>query len=269
MLIIGKIILILIAAGLLVLACAAGYALALMSRRPPMALYEARTRQPDFVPLAQIPKRQVELILELEDSSFYTHHGYDIDSIRNAFKLNSREKRIVWGGSTITQQLAKNLYFRFTHNYLRKVAELVIALAMERRLGKDRILEMYLNIIYFGNGIYGISEAARFYFNKHVSGLNLNQMLILACIPAAPTRGNPIQHPDVFERIRNKRLDRLTPGKRPLITPAEAEEIRARDSNCLDPELKEPDEMTRNFPQTIPLINERFGPFARNEDMRK
>ena len=262
---IGKLILILIAAVLLIPAGVAGYAFVLIIRRPPTALYEARTRQPDFIPLAQIPKRQIELVLGLEDNYFYTHPGYDIDCIRKAMKKNSKSKRIVMGGSTITQQLAKNLYFRFNHNYLRKASEFLIALVLERRLGKDRILEMYLNIIYFGNGIYGISEAARFYFNKHVSGLNLNQMLILACIPAAPTRGNPIQHPDVFERIRNKRLDRLTPGKRPLITPAEAEEIRARDSSCLDPELKEPDEMTRNFPQTIPLINERFGPYARKK----
>ena len=94
-------------------------------------------------------------------------------------------------------------------------------------------------------------------------------MLILACIPAVPTRGNPIQHPEVFERIRNKRLKKLTTGERQAITPAEAEDIRARDAGSLDPDLKKPDESTRNFPQTIPLINERFGPFARNEDMRK
>ena len=234
-----------------------------------MALYEARTRQPDFIPLAQTPKRQVELIVEVEDSSFYTHHGYDIDSIRDAIKTNSREKKNIMGGSTITRQLAKNMYFRFTHNYLRKAAELLIALVLEHRLGKDRILEMYLNIIYFGNGVYGISEAAGFYFDKPVSGLSLNQMLILACIPAVPTRGNPIQHPEVFERIRNKRLNHLTTGEQPVITPAEAEEIRAMDSACLDPDLKKPDETIRNFPQTIPLINERFGPFARNEDIQK
>jgi len=262
MLMIGKIILIFIAAALFVLTGVAGYVFILMIRRFPITLYEARARQPDFIPLVQIPKRQVELLLALEDRFFYTHHGYDIDSIRNAIEMNSRSRKIIWGGSTITQQLAKNLYFRFTHNYLRKAAELLIALVLERRLGKDRILELYVNIIYFGNGVYGISDAARFYFDKPVSRLSLNQMLMLACIPAVPTRGNPIQHPEVFERIRNKRLNFLTAMERPVITPAEAEEIRARDSDCLDPDLKKPDETTRNFPQTIPLINERFGPLS-------
>ena len=259
---IGKMILFLIATTLLSLAGVAGYALVLMIRRPPMALYEARTRQPDFIPLAQTPKRQVELIVEVEDSSFYTHHGYDIDSIRDAIKTNSREKKIIMGGSTITQQLAKNMYFRFTHNYLRKAAELLIALVLEHRLGKDRILEMYLNIIYFGNGVYGISEAAGFYFDKPVSGLSLNQMLILACIPAVPTRGNPIQYPEVFERVRNKRLNRVTP---PLISPDEAALICSYHADQLDPELRKPDDFTRNYPQDIPLINERYGPFARKK----
>lgn len=121
--------------------------------------------------------------------------------------MNYQAKKIVYGGSTITQQLAKNLYFRFTHNYLRKASEALIALLMERKLGKERILEMYANIIYFGNGVYGISDAVRFYFSKPVSDLTLNQMFMLACLPAIPTRGNPIQYPEVFERVRNRRLN--------------------------------------------------------------
>lgn len=261
----GNVILILAAAILLAFAGVTGYAAALMIRRPPSALYEARTRQSGFVPLSQIPKRQIALFLATEDSRFYTHCGFDIEFIRNALRKNISAKRIVYGGSTITQQLAKNLYFRFTHSYLRKAAELLITLTMERTLGKDRILEFYLNIIYFGNGTYGISEAARFYFGKPVSGLSLNQMLILACIPAVPTRGNPIQHPEVFERVRNKRLDRMVKGDDPIITPEEAEAILACDVKCLDPELRKPDDFTQNYPQTIPLINERYGPFSQAE----
>ena len=159
-------------------------------------------------------------------------------------------------------QLAKNLYFRFTHNYLRKAAEILIALALERKLGKERILDFYINIIYFGNGVYGFSDAVRFYFGKPVSALTLNQMFLLACIPPIPTRGNPIQYPEVFERIRNRRLNYIRRKKEPLISQAEAAEIFAHDSSCLDPELRKPDDFTRNYPQTIPLINERFGRFA-------
>ncbi len=256
-----KAILIVFTAILLFCAGVAAYAFALMKRRPPLALYEARTRQSDFIPLSRIPKRQIDLLVQLEDSAFYSHRGYDLVDIRDALQMNFRAGHIVYGGSTITQQLAKNLYFRFTHSYIRKAAELLISLALERQLGKDRILELYVNIIYFGNGIYGISDAARFYFDRQLSDLTLNQMLMMAVIPQVPTRGNPIQHPEVYERVRNKRLKLLTRGKLPQISQEEAEAIQACGSDCLDPELRKNDEYTLSYPQTIPLINERFGPY--------
>ena len=114
-------------------------------------------------------------------------------------------RHIVRGASTITQQLAKNLYLRFTKSYLRKLAELFIALYLERILGKNRILELYVNIIYFGNGVYGISEAARFYFDKRVRELSLNQMVMLTIIPSAPTMGNPISPlcPSSTSKVKN------------------------------------------------------------------
>lgn len=262
--IILKAILIVLVAILLFCAGVSVYAHALMKKRPPLALYEARKRQPDFIPLFLIPKRQVDLLVKLEDSTFYTHRGYDIMDIHDAIQMNFGAGHIVYGGSTITQQLAKNLYFRFTHSYIRKTAELLIALALERRLGKDRILDLYINIIYFGNGIYGISDAVRFYFDKPLSDLSLNQMLMLAIIPAIPTRGNPIQHPEVYERVRNKRIKYLVNGKPQLISQDEATGILALGSDGLDPELRKNDDYTRNYPQTIPLINERFGPFESN-----
>ena len=165
------------------------------------------------------------------------------------------------GGSTITQQLAKNLYLRFDHSYVRKATELVIALEIERKLGKDKVLELYLNIIYFGNGVYGISDAARFYFDKQLGDLSPNQMFILAILPTVPTRGNPIQHPETFERYRDRRLRRFTNPQRPVIPPEEAELIRSYHADNLDPDLRKPDEYTDNYPQYITLTNERFGPF--------
>lgn len=256
------VLLILLGVCLLLFAGVAAYALILMKQRPPLTLYEARTKQADYLPLSAVPARQTELLVELEDSDFYTHRGVNLFEIRSAVQLNLGAKKIVYGGSTITMQLAKNLYFRFTHNYLRKAAEILIALALERKLGKERILDFYINIIYFGNGVYGFSDAVRFYFGKQVSALTLNQMFLLACIPPIPTRGNPIQYPEVFERIRNRRLNYIRRKKEPLISQAEAAEIFAHDSSCLDPELRKPDDFTRNYPQTIPLINERFGRFA-------
>ena len=240
-----------------------GYALLLMRKRPPLSLYESRRAQPDFQPLAGIPPLQIKLILRQEDTAFYTHRGYKMDNIRKACEKNLRAKRNGSGGSTITQQLAKNLYLRFTKTFLRKAVELVIALALERELGKERILELYLNTVYYGNGVYGIGSAARFYFGKDVSKLSLNQMLMLTIMLMAPTAGNPIQHPEVFACLRNSRLYFFSKDCiPPLITPEEEADILARDAAHLDPELRKPDDFTRSYPQTIPMVNERFGPFS-------
>ena len=257
-----KALLILIAAVLLACCGVAVHALALLIRRPPLALYEARKAEPDYLRLDQLPARQTELLVRQEDCHFYTHPGYDIEGIRYAWEKNRREGQIIVGGSTITQQLAKNLYLRFTRSYFRKLTELLIALRLERALGKDRILEMYVNIIYFGNGTYGISEAARFYFDRSARDLTLNQMVMLSIMPSAPTMANPIQYPEAFERLRNEHLTRFTEFDPPLLSQAEAEAILAHGAACLDPELRRPDAFTRGYPRTIPMINERYGPFA-------
>ena len=267
-LIILKVFLSLIAAALLIFAGLAGYAFILMKNRPPLKLYAMRSEEPDFLPLDQIPSRLIELLIGQEDPNFYIHHGYDAENIRKAWKKNFRQKHIVLGGSTITQQLAKNLYLHFSRNYLRKLVELLIALKLEQVYGKDRILEMYINIIYFGNGTYGITDATRFYFDKPVPELTLNQMVMLTIIPPAPTAGNPIQHPDMFLRLRSKFLSNYTKGDHPLVSQTEAEAISAHGADCLDPELRKPDDFTRSYPQTIPLINERFGPFAVKREAR-
>ena len=257
----------LLAAALLGFVGVAGYALFLLKKRPPLTLYESRRAQPDFVPLEEIPRIQILLILRQEDRIFYEHSGYDIDSMRKAWKMNVREKRIIRGGSTITQQLAKNLYLRFTRSFLRKAIELPLALALERELGKDRILELYVNILYFGNGVYGLHDAAGFYFGRDVSALSLNQMIMLSILPQAPTAGNPIQHPEVFERLRNRKLYLFTQREPPLITPEEEADIISRDAGHLDPALRKQDDFTRSYPQTVPMINERFGPFSGRADI--
>ncbi len=257
------------AAALVLVPCAgvAGRAFLLMRKRPIEKIYETRSKQPDFVPLHEMPERLVKLTLESEDSEFYSHRGYNLEGIRDALQINRKARKIAVGGSTITQQLIKNLYFHFGHSYLRKATELLIALDAERKLGKDKILELYLNIIYYGNGVYGVGDAARFYFGKEPKELSVNQMLMLAILPVVPTKGNPIQYPEVFERFRNKRLDLFVSPKHAVITPEEAEQIRALHADCLDPDLRKPDEYTDNYPQCIPLTNERFGPFE-NEHYR-
>ena len=123
----------------------AAYAHRLLKKRPLELLYQQRASESDFIPLSEIPDRMVQFILEAEDSDFYKHHGLNTEGIRDAIVINLNEKRVVSGGSTITQQLVKNLYFRFTKNYIRKATELLIVLQAEKQLGKDRILELYLN----------------------------------------------------------------------------------------------------------------------------
>ena len=255
------------AAAVLPVAGVVGRAFLLMRKRPIQALYAMRAAQPDFVALKDLPARLVQMTLESEDSEFYSHRGYNLEGIRDAVQINRRAREIATGGSTITQQLAKNLYFHFGHSYLRKATELVIALQAERKLGKDKILELYLNIIYYGNGVYGVGDAARFYFGKQPADLSVNQMFMLAILPVVPTRGNPIQHPEAFEKFRNKKLKLLSSPKHAVVSREEAEQIRSLHADCLDPDLRPPDEFTDSYPQYITLTNERFGPFE-NEGYR-
>ena len=142
------------------------YAFLLAKRRPIKKLYEMRKSQSDFEALSDIPDVMVRYILLSEDADFYKHNGIIPGAVKAAVKLNFRKKRIITGGSTITQQLVKNLYFGFEHNYFRKLTEIILSLYVESVLGKDKILELYFNIIYYGNGVYGIADAARFYFGK-------------------------------------------------------------------------------------------------------
>lgn len=244
-----------------------GHALVLLKRRPLEVLYETRKAEPDFVPLQDMPKQLVQFTVESEDSGFYTHGAFCWEGIRDAVQINREKGKIAVGGSTITQQLIKNLYFRFNHSYARKATEAIISLEAERKLGKDKILELYLNIIYYGNGVYGVGDAARFYFNKGPKDLTVNQMFILAILPVVPTRGNPIQYPEVFERFRNKRIPRFSNPKQPIFTEEETALICSYHADCLDPDLRKPDEYTNNYPQYITLTNERFGPF-KNEGYR-
>ena len=237
------------------------YAHMLMKKRPLMSFYNERSAQADYCPYDQLPDKMKEYIVIVEDEHFFEHKGYRKEAIKKAFRHNRKVRRIVIGGSTITQQLVKNIYFHFRKSYFRKIIELIIAVKAERILGKEKILELYLNMIYYGNGKYGICDAARFYFDKDVRKLSINQMFILACVVSAPTAGNPVQHPEVFERLRNRWLDLVLDGRH-VVPEEDAAVIRQYTAVRLDPELHENDETTRDFPQTIPLINERFGPEA-------
>lgn len=141
-----------------------------------------------WLPLASIPGDLQRAVILAEDGSFPDHHGFDWAAIRAARERNSRAARVRTGGSTITQQLAKNLYLSPARTWVRKGREAVITVAMELLLPKDRILELYLNSIEFGPGVFGVAEAARHHFGVPVERLTREQCCRLAAIIPAPLR---------------------------------------------------------------------------------
>jgi monofunctional biosynthetic peptidoglycan transglycosylase len=143
-----------------------------------------------FVPLRQIPRVARNMVIKLEDYRFYSHHGVDLEALREAWAINSSIGRTAVGGSTIPMQLARNLFLTPRKTYLRKYVEALIALEMSLILPKDRILELYLNLIEWGKGVFGIGAASTYYFNTGVRGLSLDDLRRLATIISNPLRYN-------------------------------------------------------------------------------
>jgi len=148
------------------------------------------------VSIEDISPNFLNAIISVEDSNFYDHQGLDHIGLARAFYMNFRAKRVVQGGSTITQQLSKNLFFSFERNFVRKIKELLIALQLEATFTKKQILEAYCNQIYFGSGAYGVEEAADVYFGKRAHDLTLLQAALLAGLPNSPNNANPFYNLD-------------------------------------------------------------------------
>ena len=148
-------------------------------------------------------------VLIAEDSAFFQHPGYDLEQIKESAKRNWREKRFARGASTITQQLAKNLYLSTSRNPLRKVREFFIAQELEERLSKQRIFEIYLNVIEWGDQVYGIGPAASTYFGKSPSELLPEEGAILAAMIPNPRRYTPARNAAYLEKRKADILSRL------------------------------------------------------------
>src|SRR5438093_9274194 len=136
-----------------------------------------------------------QAIVSIEDKRFYEHHGVDLRGIGRAVWADVTNKKVVQGGSTITQQLVKNSCVTTARTISRKVREAALAWQLEQHWKKDRILTAYLNTIYFGNGAYGIQRAARTYFDESAKELTIPQAALLAGIPADPSSYDPVAHP--------------------------------------------------------------------------
>jgi penicillin-binding protein 1A len=158
------------------------------------------------VPLRRIPRHLVLATLSTEDRSFYSHWGVDLWGIGRAAISNALQMRRAEGGSTITQQLARNLFLTHERTVTRKLREIALAIEIERTYSKDQILELYFNQIYFGEGAYGVEAAAKTYFGKPVQELTLPECALLAGLPASPSQYNPRRRPDAVRARRAKVL---------------------------------------------------------------
>jgi len=154
------------------------------------------------VPLAKVSPHLLHAIIAIEDQRFYDHRGFDLVRIAAAAIGNVRTLRASQGGSTITQQLARQSFLSPNKKYRRKIQELILALRIEGMYSKDRILELYLNKVYFGEGLYGVEAAARGYFAKHASELSIEEAALLAGLVQSPSRYSPTVN---LSRARSRR----------------------------------------------------------------
>lgn len=172
-----------------------------------MAEFGEKRRRP--LVYDQIPQEMIKAILAAEDDRFFEHNGIDVTSLTRAFLELLQGGRIKSGGSTITMQVAKNFFLSHEKKFIRKFNEILLALQIENALSKDEILELYLNKIFLGNRAYGIASAAEVYYGKNVSELSLAQIAMIAGLPKAPSRYNPIVNPSRALERRNWIIDRM------------------------------------------------------------
>ncbi len=200
-------------------------------------LGEFYTEKRYLVAIAQIPPVVLQAFIAAEDANFYQHNGVDVLGIARAMLANLTAGGVVQGGSTITQQVVKALLLTPERSYERKAKEVLLALRLERQLSKDEILYLYLNLIYLGNGAYGVGAAAREYFGKDVGELTLAEAALLAGLPQAPSRYSPVRHWTNAKMRQRYVLERMAREK--YVTWEEAEAA-----------LKAPVHLVHHEPQT-------------------
>ena len=190
----------------------------------------ARGEQPKrvqrWIDYARVSPNLKRAVLVTEDARFWTHEGIDFDELKESMEVNIERMEFARGGSTITQQLAKNLYLSPSKNPVRKLRELLIARRLEAELTKQRILELYLNVIEWGDGVYGADAAARTYFHKPASDLSASESALLAAAISNPHALNPARPTARLHRRQQmvlRRMGAVTPPPvvaGPPITPA-------------------------------------------------
>lgn len=216
-----------------------------------------------WTPVAEMPKPLINAYLAAEDSHFYEHGGYDVKAIMRAALSNALTDR-KQGASTITQQVAKTFLLSAERTYTRKIKELILSWRIEKAYSKDEILEMYLNRIYLGNGSYGVAAAAQTYFSKTLDELTLPEAALLAGMPQAPTRYNPIRNPKAAEARRNIIIGRMeTEG---FISAQQASEAKAAPLGLNPNPLKSGDDAPHFAEYIRRMIEQQYGTAALYEE---
>ena len=202
---------------LLAAACGAGYiawqgyslyAGALEEKALEQRVAEQRA-QPGYTEWEDLPETYIQAVIAVEDHRFYEHRGIDLLAMGRALWNDLRTWSFAEGGSTITQQLAKNLCFSQEKSIVRKVAEVFAAWDLERRYSKDEILELYVNSIYFGSGCYNVGSASETYFGKEPKDMTDSECTMLAGIPNAPSVYDPTANPDLALQRQRQVVERM------------------------------------------------------------
>ena len=190
-----------------------------------------------YIKYSDIPQVAVDAITSIEDKNFFKHKGYDLKAIIRAGLAYIKNKGVITqGGSTITQQLARNIFLSFEESWQRKAREIFIAIELEKKYTKKEIMEFYLNNIYFANGYYGIQSASLGYFGKGVNALSLSQITFLLSIPNSPTRYNPYENIEGTLARRDRILDQMVlDGK---ISKAEALKAKSEEIKLKAPKVE-------------------------------
>lgn len=185
----------------------------------------------NFVSLSSLPKYYKDAVIAVEDHRYYKHGAIDIIALARATVSNVKQKGFNEGGSTITQQTAKNLYFISEDDVVsRKVAEAILSFELQRKYSKDDILELYVNTIYFGDGYYGIKEACEGYLNKEPKDMTLYDATMLAGVPNAPSVYAPTVNFDLTQSRQKKVVSSMLEYK--YISQSEADDLLAEIKNA-------------------------------------
>ncbi len=177
----------------------------------------------NYTKIEEMPKIYKDAVVSVEDHRFYKHFGIDIIAVGRAVINDIKQMRFAEGGSTITQQLSKNIYFTQEKKITRKIAEVFMAFKIESSYEKDEILELYLNTSYFGDGYDTVKEASKGYFDKEPNEMTDYEAILLAGIPNAPSVYAPTKNPELAKQRQKRVMNKMVEYK--YLTKEEADEI--------------------------------------------